>query len=289
MKIELFPNPKKDREYIYTKQAVAILKQRGAELWLPQGGAVLDGVNAGECPDPDMMIVLGGDGSIIRAAHRAAELKVPILGINLGRVGYLAEVNVDETERLAQVFTGEYRIEERMMLEASVCRGGAPSGKSRTVLNDAVVSHGRVSRLLETEVLLNGSSLGYYRSDGFIVSTPTGSTAYSLSAGGPILAPSLRGIALTPICPHSLHSRPIIVPEEAEIEIRYLSSSDETAHLTVDGEEAAELVYNDSVLIRRSPLVTKLVRLSRGSEKSFYDILREKMSDVGAPYNRTKG
>jgi len=289
MKIELFPNQKKDREYIYTKQAIAILKQYGAELWLPKGGPALEGVNVGECPAPDMMIVLGGDGSIIRAAHRAAVLNVPILAINLGRVGYLAEVDIDEMERLCQIFTGEYSIEERRMLEATVMRGGAPSGKSYTVLNDAVVSHGRVSRLLETEVLCNGSSLGYYHSDGFIVSTPTGSTAYSLSAGGPILDPSLRGVALTPICPHSLHNRPIIVPEESEIEIRYLSPSEVTAHLTVDGEEAAELVYDDSVRICQSPLITKLIRLKRERVKSFYDILRDKMSEIGSPHLRTKG
>ena len=289
MKIELHPNAKKDRDYAYTKAVAEILKAHGAELWLPQDRPALDGVNVGECPAPDMMIVLGGDGSIIRTAHRAAVLDVPILSINLGRVGYLAEVDVDALEDLSKVFSGDYRIEERAMLEAIVMRGGAPSGKRYTVLNDAVVSHGRVSRLLETEVFCNGSSLGHYRSDGFIVSTPTGSTAYSLSAGGPILDPSLKGIALTPICPHSLLSRPMIVPEESEIEIRYLSSSDDTAHLTVDGEEAAELLYDDSVRIASSSLKTKLVRLTQKDNKSFYDILREKMSDAGSLYHRTKG
>jgi len=139
------------------------------------------------------------------------------------------------------------------------------------------------------ELFYVSGGYSYYHSDGFIVSTPTGSTAYSLSAGGPILDPSLRGVALTPICPHSLHNRPIIVPEESEIEIRYLSPSEVTAHLTVDGEEAAELVYDDSVRICQSPLITKLIRLKRERVKSFYDILRDKMSEIGSPHLRTKG
>lgn len=280
MKIELCPNPLKDRDLIHTKRVASLLRERGASLWCAAPIPALEGVTAGPCDEPDLLLVLGGDGSIIRVAKRASIQNVPILGINLGRVGYLAEIDSGELDRLDSVLRGDYDIEQRMMLEVTVNRGEVPILSGRHALNDAVVSHGRVSRLLESEVLCNGSSLGHYRSDGFIVTTPTGSTAYSMSAGGPILDPSLRGIGLTPICPHSLTARPIIVTEESAIAIRYLSPSEGTAHLTVDGEEALELLPGDTVMIRRSPLTTKLVRLVRDRKLSFYDRLREKISDI---------
>jgi len=280
MRIELCPNPLKDRGYHYTRKVADYLLAHGVELWLPADAPPICGAKIGVCPSPDMLFVLGGDGSIMRAAKRAATQNLPILGINLGRVGYLAEINADEIGLLDKIFRDEFVIEHRMMLDVAVARQGEPLITGRNALNDAVVSHGRVSRLLATEVLCGGNSLGHYHSDGFIAATPTGSTAYSLSAGGPILDPSLRGIALTPICPHSLTARPIIVPEESEIEIRYLSPVDDTAHLTVDGEEAAALLPSDSVIIRRSARTTRLVRLLRDRNKSFYDILREKMSDI---------
>jgi len=280
MKIELCPNPLRDREYVYTRRVASLLRDLGTELWCAADMPAMDGVISCSCDKPDMLLVLGGDGSIMRVAKRAAEQDVPILGINLGRVGYLAEICVDELAMLEAVLRGDYLIEHRMMLDVAVKRQVDVLFAGRNALNDAVISHGRVSRLLETEVLCDGNSLGQYHSDGFIVTTPTGSTAYSLSAGGPILDPSLGGIGLTPICPHSLTARPIIVPETSVIEIRYLSADRETAHLTVDGMETAELIPDDTVVIRRSEQTTKLVRLMRGRQKSFYDILREKMSDI---------
>ena len=280
MKLELCPNPLRDREYEYTRRVASLLRDLGAELWCAAAMPAMEGVTPCSCEKPDMLLVLGGDGSIMRGAKHAAEQDIPILGINLGRVGYLAEINADELGMLEAVLRGDYVIEHRMMLDVAVKRQGSVLLSRRIALNDAVVSHGRVSRLLETEVLCDGNSLGQYHSDGFIVTTPTGSTAYSLSAGGPILDPSLCGIGLTPICPHSLTARPIIVPERSVIEIRYLSADRETAHLTVDGVETAELIPDDTVEIRRSAMTTKLVRLVRDRQKSFYDILREKMSDI---------
>ncbi len=280
MNIELCPNPRKDRDYGYTRRVAERLLARGATLWCSHDIPRLEGVHIGVCDRPDFRLVLGGDGSMMRAAKRGAEQNVPLLGINLGRVGYLAEMNTDELYLLDNVLLGRYTVEHRMMLDVTVTRQGRVRLSGRCALNDAVVSHGRVSRLLETEVLCDGNSLGRYRSDGFIVTTPTGSTAYSLSAGGPILDPSLRGIGLTPICPHSLTARPIIVPEEAAITLCYRSPLDETAHLTVDGEETAELLPGDTVELRRSSLTTQLIRPQRDCQKSFYDILREKMSDI---------
>lgn len=280
MKIELCPNPLRDREFAYTRRVASLLRDLGAELWCEAEMPPMEGVAPCSCDKPDLLLVFGGDGSIMRVAKRAVKQDIPILGINLGRVGYLAEINTKELEAVGAVLRGDYVIEHRMMLDVSVKRQRSVLMAARNALNDAVVSHGTVSRLLETEVLCDGNSLGRYYSDGFIVTTPTGSTAYSLSAGGPILDPSLHGIGLTPICPHSLTARPIIVPETSVIEIRYLSAERETAYLTVDGVETAELIPDDTVEIRRSSLMTKLVRLGRDRQKSFYDILREKMSDI---------
>ena len=280
MKIEVIPNPIKDVAYACTERVLELLVAEQAEVWLPEGGPSFSQVHYGNCQNPEMILVLGGDGSIMRAAHRAARLGVPILGVNLGRVGYLAEINPSEIALIANVLRGEFRTESRRMIEATPFRNGVPCGEMTIALNDAVLSHGPVSSLLETEILCGGKSLGRYYSDGFLVSTPTGSTAYSLAAGGPILDPQLRGLCLVPICPHSLTARPLIVPEESEIELRYLASGEDTAHLTVDGIETATLLPGDSVCIRRSPLTCNLVRIDRGCEKSFYDILREKLSEL---------
>ena len=281
MKVELHPNLKKDPNLALTARVMEYIKRAGAELWLPEALPLREhGLHYGPCEEPDLIFVLGGDGSIMRAARRAAVLGVPILGINLGRVGYLAELNPDELSYLDEVLAGNYRVEPRMMLETVPMRGGAAMGEPRVALNDVVISHGRLSHLLETEVFCDGSSLGRYRSDGFVVSTPTGSTAYSLSAGGPVLSPSLEGMCLTPICPHSLLARPILVPGESLIEIRYLRPTEATAYLTVDGVEAAALLPSDSVIVRRSSLTADFVRIDGREKKSFYDILREKMSDI---------
>ena len=280
MKIELLPNSEKDVGYVCTQEVLQLLLRHQAEVWLPEGCPIFEGVHYGACETPDMIIVLGGDGSIMRAAHRAAHRKIPVLGVNLGRIGYLAEINPDEIALIERIFDRAYLTESRMMIEATPYRNGKPIGETRIALNDAVLSHGPVSSLLKTEICCGGRSLGLYYSDGFLVSTPTGSTAYSLAAGGPILDPQLRGLCLVPICPHSLTARPLIVPEESELELHYLASGEETAHLTVDGIEAATLYPGDSVCVRRSPLTCDLVRIDRGRDKSFYDILREKLSEI---------
>ncbi len=280
MKIEIFSNPIKDTGYCHTDRAVSILQRCGAEVWLPEQVPSDRSVKRGLCPAPDAIVVLGGDGSMMRAAHRAAELHVPILGINLGRLGYLAEVDPDEMEMLALLCREDYVSERRMMLDVRLKRNGEITNVSRLALNDAVVTHGRVSKLLDIEIACNGSSLGRYRCDGFIVTTPTGSTAYSLAAGGPILDPALSAIGLTPICPHSLLARPIIIPDTSEIEIRYLAPTDGPSLLTVDGYEPIEMLPGDSAIVTRSTLNTEMIRLNRTHQKSFYDILREKMSDI---------
>lgn len=280
MKIEVTSTVLKDPELKYTTELIELLKSRGDEIWLDcDGDAEFEGVNTDASARPDMIIVLGGDGTIMRAARRGAVIGVPILGIDLGRVGYLAELSPDDKEGLNAVLNGEYYIEKRALLEVSTVKNGIESDETMVAINDVVLSHGTVSRLLETEVYCDGSSLGRYRSDGFIVATPTGSTAYSLSAGGPVLSPKLKGICLTPICPHSLTARPIIVPEDSYIEIKYMSPLPSPSHLTVDGNEADMLYCGDSVTVRRSSVSADFVRLNKKRDVSFYDILREKMSD----------
>ncbi len=280
MKIELFPNSRKDKNYEVTKRLIDILSEYNCELYAPNFcEGISDKLTYGVCRHPDVIIVLGGDGSIMRAAHRAAMLHVPILGINLGRVGYLAEIEPSELEIVRKFFKGEYHKEKRMMISATQIREGRPVGKTLIALNDAVLSHGKVSRIVETEVYCNGGCLGRYRSDGFIVSTPTGSTAYSLSAGGPVIDPSLRGICLVPICPHSLTAKPIIVPDNTEIELVFYQGG-QKAYLTLDGQEAAELAPGDSVRITASDLTTDLIRINRDEKRNFYRLLRDKMSEI---------
>ncbi len=281
MVIELCSTLVKDPDLVYTDKVVKTLLSHGETVWMDEElSGRFEGINYGVCPSPDMLIVLGGDGSIMKAGRRAAVLGVPILGIDLGRVGYLAELSPDDVEGLISVLEGNYTVEKRMLLEVRSVKEEKSGHEGRIAINDVVLSHGRLSRLLDTEVFCNGSSLGRYRSDGFIVSTPTGSTAYSLSAGGPVLSPELKGICLTPICPHSLTARPIIVPDDSEIEIKYVSPSDSFAHLTVDGNEAEMLKCGESLLIGRSSLTADFVRVGRDKVKNFFDVLREKMSDI---------
>lgn len=281
MKIEVYASVIKDIGLKHTESLIELLKERGDEIWLDcDSDKVFDGVNNGNASCPDMIIVLGGDGSIMRAARRGAVIGVPILGIDLGRVGYLAELSPDDKEGLLSVLDGNYHLEKRTLLESVVVKNGVESSKPMIAINDVVISHGKVSHLLEIEILCDGRSLGRYRADGFIVSTPTGSTAYSLAAGGPVLSPRLQGMCLTPICPHSLTARPIIVPDDSHIEIRYLSPSNSSSFLTVDGIESDILFCGDSISVRRANISADFVRVSRKREMSFYDVLRAKMSDM---------
>lgn len=281
MKIEVCPNLKKDPMLFYTRKLIKTLIDHKDTVWVPDEiEAEFDGVQRGFCPSPDMLIVLGGDGSIMKAARRGAAIGTPVLGINLGRVGYLAQLPPDDEEGLLSVLEGKYNVEKRMILEINTVRNGVLQDESKVAINDVVLYHGAVSSLLEYEVLCDGSSLGVYRSDGLIISTPTGSTAYSLSAGGPVLAPNLKGICLTLLCPHSLTARPIIVPDDSKIEIKYVSPSNVPSHVALDGNEEAPINCGDSIIVKRSGLTADFISVDVKKEKSFYDILREKMSDV---------
>lgn len=219
----------------------------------------------------DLLVVLGGDGTLLAMARALDARAVPILGINLGTLGFLAEVSVDEMESaLARALAGELRLERRMRLSVEHRRGEAVL-RDWLALNDAVVSSA-VARLIEIDVRADGQLVTTYHADGLIVSTPTGSTAYSLSAGGPILMPSLGAFVLTPICPHTLTQRPLVVPDDAAFEIAARSGI--PARLTVDGQEGAELAAGDRVCIRRSP---HPVFLLVSPQRSRFEVLRAKL------------
>ncbi len=222
--------------------------------------------------DYDLLIVLGGDGTLL-AAGRAVRAGVPILGVNLGRLGFLTEIGRAELyPSLVEVLAGRFQVEERSLLEIKVVRADGGTDSYR-VFNDAVIAKSALSRIIELTLKANGGLVTTYRSDGLIISTPTGSTAYSLSAGGPIVNPLLPVVLLTPICPHTFSLRPIVVPDESLIEVT-LETQDAEVYLTLDGQEGTMLAYRDTVRLTKADTGVRLVRLSG---RSFYDSLRGKL------------
>ncbi len=226
--------------------------------------------------DSDLIIVLGGDGTILEAARRAAENQIKILGINLGRVGYMAELEIYELDMLSKLFEGEYTVEERSMLSVEVISAKSKKTVSAFALNDAVISNGSVARIVDLELSEGGVLISNYRADGLIVSTPTGSTAYSMSAGGPITDPRVNCLCVTPICPHSFVARPIIFSDNAVLEVKNTCVREKLLYLTLDGRNNYEVYIGDTVRITKSELKTRLVRLT---DSGFYARLRKKMNE----------
>ena len=224
----------------------------------------------------DILVILGGDGSILEAARRAALNKTPILGINLGRLGFMAELEMDELGLLSRLFDGSYRIDERAMLGVEMIDTKGQRKLASFALNDAVVTGGSVARIVDLELLEGGERVTTSRADGLIVATPTGSTAYSLSAGGAICDPSLACFCVTPICPHSLTGRPLIFPDSATIEVRNICEREKNLFLTIDGRTNYELLRGETVRITKSERTTKLITLR---ERSFYNVLRQKLTN----------
>jgi len=218
--------------------------------------------NAG---DADLIVVLGGDGTIMHASHTAVTCGIPLLGINLGRIGYLAELEPDELERLSDIIDGKYMLEERMMLKVDY------GGRTYTALNDAVI---RASTTHPAFVTLecDGQTVNTYRGDGLICSTPTGSTAYSVSAGGSVVDPRLDCIGVTPLCPQSLIARPIIFSPECVLTLR--AEAGRGCILTVDGEDGITLSAGENVTVRRSPTPLKMIKLANDG---FYTVLNRKL------------
>ena len=283
MKIFIMPNPEKDPELEYTKKAVPAL-EKGNELFIPEEFRERDGTLREKCKsgdkdgDYDLVIVLGGDGTVIRASHFASEKGIPLLGINLGKVGYLADIEKDRIELLGQLSERATETEERMMLRVELIRNGKRVFGPAHVLNDASLTHGNVSRLTRIELKCNGIRAGSYSGDGIIVATPTGSTAYSLSAGGPVIDPGLEGICVTPVCPHSLFSRSVIFGGDSVIEAVNKCESEGDLCLTLDGCETVLLEPGDEVRITESERKTRLLRFAGEEKNTFCRALYGKMS-----------
>ena len=223
----------------------------------------------------DMIIVLGGDGTLLSAARlvAAAKRNVPIFGVNLGSLGFMAEVSLDELyASLGQALAGKLETAERMMLTAGVIRNGK-SVSEYTVLNDAVISKGAFARLVSLEVSVDGGFLTAIRADGLILSTPTGSTAYSLSAGGPIIHPAIHCFVMTPICPHTLSNRPIAIPDASVVRVKVLSES-EGMSLSLDGQVVTPLLRNDVIEVRKAK---RRIKIIKHPTKDYYEILRTKL------------
>ncbi len=224
----------------------------------------------------DAVIVLGGDGTILDAARRAAPYGIGVLGLNLGRLGYLAELEESEVSMLSRLIDGDYRMEERSMINIEIVDVEGKVRRSEYALNDAVLSNGSISRIVDLVLSEGGVEIASYRSDGMIVATPTGSTAYSLAAGGAIADPRLNCLCVTPICPHSLHARPLIFPDSACIEIKNICQREKTLFLTIDGRINHEVFIGERVRVTRSELHTHFIRLK---DSGFYERLRLKMND----------
>lgn len=229
------------------------------------------GLPRGEVPGAsDLVVVLGGDGTLLSVADCAARAGVPVMGVNLGRLGFLTEIPVSEIFMTLDAFLGGAvdLISRRWMLEVTSANGASHC------LNDVVVTKGALARMIEFTILVDGRDVATLKADGLIISTPTGSTAYSLSAGGPIIHPQVPAVVLTPICPHTLTYRPMIIPSESEVRVELLTGG-EKVYLTLDGQRGGVLAQSDPLIVRRAGLELQLVASPR---RSYYDLVKEKLS-----------
>lgn len=221
----------------------------------------------------DLIVVLGGDGTMISTARMIGDADVLVLGINYGSLGYLTDFRIEEMfPALESITTGQYEIDRRVMLDAEHWRDNEKLAAGR-VLNDVVINKAALARIIEIDVNLNGLFVNSFRADGLIVSTPTGSTAYNLSAGGPIIYPSMNAVVLTPICPFTLTNRPIVVPDTAEIELT-LDNENEGVVLSLDGQTGYPMEAQDRVVIRKSKTTFNLVQ---PANRNYFDVLRDKL------------
>ena len=221
----------------------------------------------------DLILVLGGDGTMIAAARMIGNSEVPVIGVNYGGLGYLAEFPIDELfSALEAILSGQYKVQKREMLAVELWRGDELITRNR-VLNDVVVNKSALARIIEIEAYLDSQFVNLFRADGLIVATPTGSTAYNLSAGGPVIYPSMNAVVITPICPFTLSNRPIVVPYGSTIEVRLMTDKEEVA-LTLDGQVGFPMQINDRIVIGKSNTTFNLVQ---PPNRNYFDVLRDKL------------
>lgn len=281
-KVSVLPNLTKDKGLQHTKKLISYLAKEHKVLVQESFSELADGkaifaVDDGKLfSDSELVIVLGGDGSILRAAGKASRLEKPLIGINLGHLGYIAELETSDIPHINEILSGELEADERTMLEAEVIRNGSTVISDVLALNDAAIVRASGLGVIRTELLCNGVPVYNYRGDGLIVATATGSSAYSMSAGGPVMDTGLDCMSVTPICAHSLRCRPIVFSGSCVFEVKNYATPDQ-ARLSLDGAEVCALEDDDIVRIKKSSYTTKLLR---ASGRSFCSILYRKMSDI---------
>jgi NAD+ kinase len=237
-------------------------------------GCVIEVIPDEELPQKvDLILVLGGDGTMIATARMLGDCEVPVIGVNYGGLGYLAEFRIEELfTALESILAGDYKLEKRVMLAVELRRGEELVTRNR-VLNDVVMNKSALARIIQIETYLNDQFVNSFRADGLIVSTPTGSTAYNLSAGGPIIFPTMNAVVITPICPFTLSNRPIVVPDDSVIEVRLMTENEDVA-LTLDGQVGFPIQARDRVVIRKSSTTFNLVQ---PKNRNYFDLLRDKL------------
>lgn len=278
MRIAVIPNANKDNGLQTTKRLISLLSS-SAGVFTPENfRQELDGCEfmkeADLYPHCDVIITLGGDGTLLRVARQAALYDKPVLCINLGRLGFLAECDGDYFFRKGykKLFEG-FETKDRMMIEARVHRADGSVSEFHA-LNDVVLTRTDYACVENFDVFVDGAALGSFLADGVIVSTPTGSTAYSLSAGGPVIDPELDAMIVTPICPHMLHARPVVLPPHKEIKLIKTPRENTKCAVTVDGKNGCELTDGEYVVIKKSQYISRFIKIS---DKCFYDVLHDKL------------
>lgn len=282
MKIALIPNLTKKNAKFQTERIAQVLHRFPVELlmnvldkpFFSEIGAVFLEREEDIFSRCDVVISVGGDGTIIRAAKHAARFGKAVLGINVGRLGFVAGLEVDELDQLENLISGQYEVEQRMMLSISLA--GRTEETRYCALNDAVVSRGSMSRILDFQVCLNETNVCGYRADGLILATPTGSTGYSLSAGGPVIDPVMQCVVLTPICPHSLFTRPVVFNPGSRLTVTATSSYESEIFLTLDGETSLQIKDGEKIEVTRSEIPVRLIKLKK---MNFYEVVNEKLAE----------
>ncbi|MBL0388102.1 NAD(+)/NADH kinase [Tumebacillus sp. ITR2] len=277
--IGLAVNPTKPTAIPVTQNLVEIIERHGAHVFVDEESAEKIGRPELGIPQSDfpsrveILFVLGGDGTILGFARQFAKTGLPMLGINLGHLGFLSEAEPKDMENAVQrVLAGDYCLEERLMLEAQVIRGGQVLHEA-VGLNDVAIAKGSFGRMVTNRVFVDDMYVDQYTGDGLLVSTPTGSTAYSLSCGGPVVSPHIDVIVLTPICPHTLHSRPMVIAANQEVRVEVEATHDELV-LSVDGQLFYELENHDVIRVRQAGYKTTLIKWR---DREFFDVLRRKL------------
>ena len=284
-KVILTPNPYRDKNFQTVRKAVAVLKEAGVETCICLPFEVDKGYELPrdlrfsrldrELTDTSAVICFGGDGTILHMAKAATRQGIPLLGVNIGTMGFMAELESGEISQLSRLADGDYTVDSRMMLDVTVHRGRDIIFHD-ICLNDVAITKGAIARIVHLGVQCDGVQAMQCDGDGLVIATPTGSTAYSLSAGGPIVEPEANNIIITPICSHDMSSRCMVASEKRIITVGLIKNAHRNAFLSVDGGKAQKLSLGDVATIRRSNLVTKLIRLK---DRSFYDVLNMKFKN----------